>query len=601
MTRHGDSYQKPQVRRGLKLLATKVTEAETKAEQDRIVDARLAQHAEEEGEPEHSYYKLVATNVNGRLRLKDREHLLQQDDEALDDEAVLDDQTMQREPDCALATIIGWLQNPTENIAGVWAVETHLEDKAADEIIEYLSTYHPTIGILVSIKLKEDSSAGLVFLYSTDVLEPLTPLQPPFAFLTADGHPYPRPDRLPKPRPENDRLVRHVWHGRLADIRLKWSRDSTEMITTGVYVPQVNRETDNILWFEMATQDWSSYNALRGAQGDFNATPRYTGKKLQTAQKQANQRLDQLLATTKSEPIGDLAQWTHQQPVGTAGQAPDARGVTRTTIDLNVIGEALAPRLKACDVMPKTSGDKSFHRSVGYYYKVRGQDPTKAQVARPSTIDKIGKSKKEIESETPTGWKLWIDLMPIAVKNAARLLHGIAPGEHIRPDLVAAAFSRSNPVTAITVFKYHIMESALDLQREKAGKGIKQTTKTEHLRKLEEKWLKLISTVNALPEDDKSFDKHAKVRREYETSFKIREIPRAITKLPELNLNNKARKAREMALVEKAYNAAVEMYSRRLNDATLDLLAEEMEELSTKTEARGDHHGMHGNPIPEVR
>jgi hypothetical protein len=42
-----------------------------------------------------------------------------------------------------------------------------------------------------------------------------------------------------------------------------------------------------------------------------------------------------------------------------------------------------------------------------------------------------------------------------------------------------------------------------------------------------------------------------------------------------------------MALVEKAYNAAVEMYSKRLNDATLDLLAEEMEELSTKTEARG--------------
>jgi hypothetical protein len=143
---------------------------------------------------------------------------------------------------------------------------------------------------------------------------------------------------------------------------------------------------------------------------------------------------------------------------------------------------------------------------VGYYYKVRGQDPTKAQVARPSTIDKIGKSKKEIESETPTGWKLWIDLMPIAVKNAARLLNGIAPGEHIRPDLVAAAFSRSNPVTAITVFKYHIMETALDLQREKAGKGIKQTTKTEYLRGLEEKWIKMISKVNALPVDDKSFD-----------------------------------------------------------------------------------------------
>jgi hypothetical protein len=62
-------------------------------------------------------------------------------------------------------SIIGWLQNPTENIAGVWAVETHLEDKAADEIIDYLSTYHPTIGILVSIRLKEDSSARLVFLY----------------------------------------------------------------------------------------------------------------------------------------------------------------------------------------------------------------------------------------------------------------------------------------------------------------------------------------------------------------------------------------------------------------------------------------------------
>ena len=54
----------------------KVMEAETEAEQNRIIDARLAQHAEEEGEPEHSYFKLAATNVNGRLRLKDREHLL---------------------------------------------------------------------------------------------------------------------------------------------------------------------------------------------------------------------------------------------------------------------------------------------------------------------------------------------------------------------------------------------------------------------------------------------------------------------------------------------------------------------------------------------
>ena len=587
MIRYGDKYPRLQVQKGLRMLIMKVTEAETKAEQDRIVEARMAQHAEEEGEPEHSYYKLVATNVNGRLRLKDREHLLQQNDEALDDEAVLNDQTMQREPDCALATIVGWLQDPTANIAGVWAVETHLDDKAADEIIDYLSTYHPAIGALVSIKLKEDSSAGLVFLYRADVLEPLTPLQPPFAFFTADGHPYPRPDRLPKPRPENDRLVRHVWPGRLADVRLKWSRDSTEMITTGVYVPQVNREEDNILWFEMATQDWTSYNALRGAQGDFNATPRHTGRKLQTAQKKANQRLDQLLAVTKSEPIGDLTQWTHQQPIGTAGQAPDARGVTRTTIDLNVIGEALAPRLKACDVMPKTSGDKSFHRSVGYYYRVKGKDSTRAQVARPSIIDKIGKSKKEIESETPTGWQMWTDLIPSAVFNAARQLSGMAPREKIKPDLVATAFSTSNPVTAITVFKYHIMETALLLQQERARKDTTHTTKTEHLRKLEEKWLKMISTVNALPEDDKSFDKHAEVRPEYETSFKLREIPKAIIRLPESNLNNKARKVREMALVEKAYNAAVEKYSRRLNDATLDLLAEEMEELSTKTEARG--------------
>ena len=120
------------------------------------------------------------------------------------------------------------------------------------------------------------------------------------------------------------------------------------MISTGVYVPQVNREEDNKLWYEMATQDWSSYHALRGAQGDFNATPHYTGKKLQAAQKRANQRLDQLLLATNSAPIGDLSQWTHQQPVGTAGQAPDARGVTRTTIDLNSVGDALAPRRKAC-------------------------------------------------------------------------------------------------------------------------------------------------------------------------------------------------------------------------------------------------------------
>ena len=232
MIRHGDKYPKSEVRCGIKALAEEVATAQTKAETLRIQLSRQVQEEDKAKEPEHSYFKLAATNVNGKLRLKTREFILQQDDEALDDEAVVGDQTMQKEPDSALATILGWLQDPTEDMAGIWAVETHLDDDSADEIIDYLKTYHPTIGILVSIKIKDDNSASLVFLYRTDILEPLTPLQAPFSFTAADGHLFPSKTRLPKPRPENDRFVRHVWHGRLADIRLRWTRDRSEMIST---------------------------------------------------------------------------------------------------------------------------------------------------------------------------------------------------------------------------------------------------------------------------------------------------------------------------------------------------------------------------------
>lgn len=104
---------------------------------------------------------------------------------------------------------------------------------------------------------------------------------------------------------------------------------------------------------------------------------------------------------------------------------------------------------------------------------------------------------------------------------------------------------------------------------------------------MEEKWIKIISIVNALPEEDESFAKNAGIRPEYESNFKLKEIPKAIAKLVKLQGSNKARKAKEMALIEKAYNAAVDAYSRRLNDASLDLLAEQLRELSTKTETRG--------------
>ena len=433
-----------------------------------------------------TWWRIVATNVNGRCRVvkriptNDDNAAIEADEDDVGDigaeeDADVNDDTLQVKADGALEAILGMLTNDRGDIAAVWANETHLKDETADRLISFMERTYPAIGMLVSVRHADDAYAGLVLFYRKTVLTPLPSLQRPYGELGADSdesdnedadqQAWPAARVTPKARQENDKCIRHVWHGRLADVRVKWLEDDSECILTGVYVPQPGRPHDVARWFAMAKRDWQVFAESRIIQGDFNSTPRAAlpGGRSKSHLKLSNELLHQLMTKREVECVGDLTRPTHFQKSTT--------GTTTSTIDLNLAGSNVIARTRASELVAKTSGVESFHKSIAIYYRVLFKTEYEIRDATPAAVFRIGTSLHEQHQTppAPTG----IDLLQVEARVAIRAATlGLLPtrlqdthralneGGQLEAEQTVSLWWTTPLTEALSVFKTCIIQAA---------------------------------------------------------------------------------------------------------------------------------------------